>query len=93
MAQVPYAHVLAPSRIYIEGALAFNTGDSIPLDTADRLGLLDPPYSLEQLPAYSNSGDDDVVFLTGELHSIVEEAVAIAIAEAGVGTTINGGTP
>ncbi len=82
MAQVPYSHVLAPERIHIDGALAFAVGDPVPEETADRLGLLDPPWSLTVYPAYTVD-DDEVIFEDGELRSIVEAAVADAIADGG----------
>jgi hypothetical protein len=41
MAQVPYPHVEAPRVIRIDGVVAFQPGDPVPVDTARRLGLLD----------------------------------------------------
>lgn len=40
MAQVPYPHVEAPRLIRIDGVAAFQVGDPVPLETAERLGLL-----------------------------------------------------
>lgn len=92
MAQVPYSHVLAPARIFIGGALAFTVGSPVPEDTADRLGLLDPPWSLTVYPPYTDD-DDPVIFEEGELLSVIEAAVDAAIAGAQLGTAIHGGTP
>lgn len=92
MAQVPYSHVVAPERIFIDGALAFAVGHPVPEETADRLGLLDPPWSLAVIPPYTDDGDS-VIFNDGELLSVVTAAVNAAIADAQVGTTIDGGTP
>ncbi len=40
MAQVPFAHVESPRVINIGGVRAYNPGDPVPLDVAERLGLL-----------------------------------------------------
>ncbi|HWI05731.1 MAG TPA: hypothetical protein VNT52_18130 [Acidimicrobiales bacterium] len=85
MAAVPYSHVLAPTRITLGGTLAFVVGDPIPLATADRLGLLDPPWSLTVYPPYADDGDS-VIFQHGVLKSMVAAAVADAIDGIGPGT-------
>lgn len=41
MARVPYRHIEAPGKVYIDGTLAFTKGDPIPLQTADERNI---PY-------------------------------------------------
>ncbi len=40
MAQVPYEHIEAPRVLRIDGVIAFQPNDPVPVDTARRLGLL-----------------------------------------------------
>ncbi len=41
MAQVPYEHIEAPRVLRIDGVIAFQPNDPVPVETARRLGLLD----------------------------------------------------
>lgn len=57
MAQVPYAHILAKGPVAVNGVLAYNVGDPIPLSVANRLGL--PYVSGDILPPFSGGGEFD----------------------------------
>lgn len=52
---VPYRHVIAPGPLLVDGVLAFTKGDPVPLETAERLGLLDGSEALEVRPGHSES--------------------------------------
>ncbi len=70
MAAVPYKHVEAPWAIDIGGTRAFNAGDPVPFDTAERIGLMkkaseqDPPLELEVF------GDTEPAPTTGDGQSV-----------------------
>lgn len=63
MAQVPYAHIEAPSVLRIDGVIAFNPGDPVPVDTARRLGLLDG----DDAPPIIGDDNPRAPFVDGEI--------------------------
>jgi hypothetical protein len=82
MAQVPYAHVESPRVIRIDGVIAFQPGDPVPVDTARRHGLLDTADAPRIIPAFGIASSP--TFTDAEIKVHAEEAAAAA---AGAGTS------
>lgn len=76
MAQVPYPHIEAPRALTIGGVRAFNAGDPVPLDTAERLGLLKTEDHPPILPGTGGSLASD--FTDAEIKFVADEAAAAA---------------
>jgi hypothetical protein len=82
MAQVPYEHVEAPRVVRIDGVIAFNAGDPMPVDTARRLGLLDTEDAPPILPAFGIASSP--AFTDAEIRVAAAEAAAgVPLADAG----------
>ncbi len=64
MAAVSYRHVEAPYAIDIGGTRAYNAGDPVPYDTADRIGLL------AKEPKLKVFDEEDVPSTTGDGQSV-----------------------
>lgn len=76
MAQVPYPHVEAPRALTVGGVRAFNVGDPVPLDTAERLGLLSTEDHPPILPGTGGSLASG--FTDAEIKVVAEEAATAA---------------
>jgi len=58
-----YEHVVAKRKVYIGGALAFDVGHRIPIDTARRLGLVE-----EDTPVVPSTDAPRTDFVDAALH-------------------------
>lgn len=85
MAQVPYDHIEAPRVLRIDGVIAFQPNDPVPVDTARRLGLLDTEDAPRIIPAFGIASSP--AFTDAEIRVAAEEAAAAA------GTTTANPTP
>ncbi len=74
MAQVPYEHIEAPRVLRIDGVIAFQPNDPVPLDTARRLGLLDGDDAPPILPAFGVASSP--TFTDAEIRVAAAEAAA-----------------
>jgi hypothetical protein len=69
---VSYPHYEAPCVIHIGGVRAFNPGDSVPLDTAKRIGLVGKYPKLKVIEP-EDSGRDLATFTDADV-SVVDDA-------------------
>lgn len=76
MAQVPYDHIEAPRVLRIDGVIAFQPNDPVPVDTARRLGLLDSEDAPRIIPAFGAASSPS--FTDAEIKVAAEEAAAAA---------------
>ena len=76
MAQVPYAHIEAPRVLRIDGVIAFQKNDPVPVATARRLGLLDTTDAPKIIPAFGVASSPS--FTDAETKVAAEEAAAAA---------------
>jgi hypothetical protein len=74
MAQVPYDHIEAPRVLRIDGVIAFQPGDPVPVDTARRHGLLDGDDAPEIIPAFGVASSPQ--FTDDEIKVHAEQAAA-----------------
>jgi hypothetical protein len=82
MAQVPYDHIEAPRVLRIDGVIAFQPNDPVPVDTARRLGLLDGDDAPEIIPAFGIASSPE--FTDAEIRVAAAEAAAgVPLADAG----------
>ncbi len=86
MAQVPYEHIEAPRVLRIDGVIAFQPNDPVPVDTARRLGLLDAEDAPRIIPAFGIASSP--TFTDAEIKVAAEAAAAGApLADAGTNPT------
>ncbi len=76
MAQVPYEHIEAPRVIRIDGVIAFQPNDPVPVETARRLGLLGGDDAPRIIPAFGIASSPQ--FTDAEIKVAAEEAAAAA---------------
>lgn len=74
MAQVPYEHIESPRVLRIDGVIAFQPGDPVPLDTARRLGLLDGDDAPPIIAAFGIASSPE--FTDAEIKVAAEAAAA-----------------